>query len=361
MVRSRMELAVAAALTAAGLAMLCLGGHWLVSGGVGIAARLGISPLVIGMTVVAYGTSTPELAASLAATGEHGGIILGNVVGSNIANVGMVIGIAAMLAAIPVTRRVLRREIPLMIGFSLLLVVLSAHGGGLSQADGAVLIAALVAFSAHVYVSARRGAPRPPVPAPAPAGSAGAPRGVTAPPPAAAHAPAAAEHAAAEAEAAASVAAGRGRAAGEYARNGALIAAGVALLAGGAWLAIENAVAVAGMFGMSDRLIGITVIAVGTSAPELITSIIAIRRGHADIGVGNIVGSNIYNVLMITGVAAAVSPIAVGEHVYVDYAVMVAFSLALLVALRTKAVRLPFGATLAASYAAYLAFSFLKG
>ena len=358
-----MELAVAAALTAAGLAMLCLGGHWLVSGGVGIAARLGISPLVIGMTVVAYGTSTPELAASLAATGEHGGIILGNVVGSNIANVGMVIGIAAMLAAIPVTRRVLRREIPLMIGFSLLLVALSAHGGGLSQADGAVLIAALVAFSAHVYVSARRGAPRPPVPAPAPAGCAGAPRGVTAPPPAAAHAPAAAEHAAAEAEAeaAAAAGAGRGRGAGEYARNGALIAAGVALLAGGAWLAIENAVVVAGMFGMSDRLIGITVIAVGTSAPELITSIIAIRRGHADIGVGNIVGSNIYNVLMITGVAAAVSPIAVGEHVYVDYAVMVAFSLALLVALRTKAIRLPFGAALTALYAAYLAYSFLKG
>ena len=152
-----------------------------------------------------------------------------------------------------------------------------------------------------------------------------------------------------------------GGAAPQYAKFGALVAAGVALLGGGAWLAIENAVAVAEMFGMSDRLIGITVIAVGTSAPELITSIIAIRRGHADIGIGNIVGSNIYNVLMITGVAAAVSPIAVGEHVYVDYAVMVAFSAALLVALRTAAVRRPFGAALAVSYAAYLAFSFLEG
>ncbi len=348
-----MELAVAMGLTAAGIAMLCLGGHWLVSGGVGIATRLGISPLMIGMTVVAYGTSTPELAASLAATGEHGGIILGNVVGSNIANVGMVIGIAAMLAVIPVGRRVLRREIPMMIGFSLLLVALSAHGGGLSAGDGAVLIAALVAFSAYTFVSARRRA--------AAGGSgraAGAPpRAAHAPLPAAAHAPAAAEHAAAEAAAAA----GRGGAAAQYARSGALIAAGVALLGGGAWLAIENAVAVAGMFGMSDRLVGITVIAVGTSAPELITSIIAIRRGHADIGVGNIVGSNIYNVLMITGVAAAVSPIAVADHVYADYAVMVAFSLALLVALRTAAIRWPFGAALAASYAAYLAFSFLEG
>lgn len=353
-----MELAVAMGLTAAGIAMLCLGGHWLVNGGVGIATRLGISPLMIGMTVVAYGTSTPELAASLAATGEHGGIILGNVVGSNIANVGMVIGIAAMLAVVPVGRRVLRREIPMMIGFSVLLVALSAHGGGLSGGDGAVLIAALVAFSAYTFVSARRraaeageGAAQAGAPAVAAAG-----RGGVAPPPASAHAPAAAEHAAATA-----AAAGRGGAAAQYARHGAMIAAGVALLGGGAWLAIENAVAVAGMFGMSDRLIGITVIAIGTSAPELITSIIAIRRGHADIGVGNIVGSNIYNVLMITGVAAAVSPIAVGEHVYADYAVMVAFSLALLVALRTAAIRMPFGAALAASYAAYLAFSFLEG
>lgn len=358
-----MDLAVAAALTAAGLAMLCLGGNWLVSGGVGIATRLGISPLVIGMTVVAYGTSTPELAASLAATGEHGGIILGNVIGSNIANVGMVIGIAAMLAVIPVTRRVLRREIPLMIAFSLLLVALSAHGGGLSQSDGAVLIAALVAFSAYVYVSARRrtGAAAAPTAADSrrsgsPEPAAAGPRGVSSPPPAAAHAPAAAEHAAAEA----AEAKGAGRAP-DYAKNGALIAAGVALLAGGAWLAIEHAVVIAGIFGMSDRLIGITVIAVGTSAPELITSIIAIRRGHTDIGIGNIVGSNIYNVLMITGVAAAVSPIAVGEHVYVDYAVMVAFSLALLAALRTAAIRLPFGAALAAAYAAYLAYSFLGG
>lgn len=353
-----MDLAVAAALTAAGLAMLCLGGNWLVSGGVGIATRLGISPLVIGMTVVAYGTSTPELAASLAATGEHGGIILGNVIGSNIANVGMVIGIAAMLAVIPVTRRVLRREIPLMIAFSLLLVALSAHGGGLSQSDGAVLIAALVAFSAYVYMSARRRTTHAPAAADSAAGrpepAAAGPRSVSSPPPAAAHAPAAAEHAAAAA------AKGGGRAP-DYAKNGALIAAGVALLGGGAWLAIEHAVVIAGIFGMSDRLIGITVIAVGTSAPELITSIIAIRRGHTDIGIGNIVGSNIYNVLMITGVAAAVSPIAVGEHVYVDYAVMVAFSLALLAAFRTAAIRLPFGAALAAAYAAYLAYTFLGG
>ena len=337
--------------------MLCLGGRWLVTGGVGIAARLGISPLVIGMTVVAYGTSTPELAASLAAAGEHGGIILGNVVGSNIANVGMVIGIAAMLAAVPVGMRVLRREIPLMIGFSLLLVALSAHGAGLSRVDGAILIAALVAFSAYMYTGARRGR-RPALAAP---GAAAAGRAPPSPPGAS---PGAGD---AERLQGGGAPGGGGRQGASYARSGLLIGAGAALLGVGAWLAVENAVVVAGMLGMSDRLVGITVIAVGTSAPELITSIIAVRRGYADIGIGNIIGSNIYNVLMITGVAAAMAPIAIddggagGSSVYIDYAVMIAFSLALLAAFRTASIRLPFGAALAASYAVYLAVSFLRG
>lgn len=334
-----MDLAVAAALTCAGLAMLCLGGKWLVTGGTGIAARLGISPLVVGMTVVAYGTSTPELAASLAAAGDHGGIILGNVTGSNIANVGMVIGIAAMLAALPVGNRVLRREIPLMIAFSLLLVALSAHGSGLSQADGAILIAALVAFSAYMYANARRmraSASASVADVPASASSTARPPGSP-------------------------QAGGGGQRAASYARSGLLIGAGSALLGAGAWLAVENAVVIAGIFGMSDRLIGITVIAIGTSAPELITSIIAVRRGRADIGIGNIIGSNVYNVLMITGVAAAVAPIAVDGDVYIDYAVMIAFSLALLAAFRTAAIRMPFGIALAASYAAYLALLFLGG
>lgn len=345
-----MDLAVAAALTCAGLAMLCLGGKWLVSGGAGIATRLGISPFVVGMTVVAYGTSTPELAASLAAAGEHGGLILGNVVGSNIANIGMVIGIAAMLAAIPVGMRVLRREIPLMIGFSLLLVALSAHGGGLSQADGAVLIAALVAFSAYLYAGARRGQAVA-VQANARDRASGRASSGPDPAPSCAGAP----------ERSPGGAGAGGRPGASYAKSCMLVGAGAALLGAGAWLAIENAVVVAGIFGMSDRLVGITVIAIGTSAPELITSVIAVRRGHADIGIGNIIGSNIYNVLMITGVAAIVSPIAVDGGVYIDYAVMIAFSLALFVAFRTAAIRMPFGIALAGSYAAYLALLFLGG
>jgi cation:H+ antiporter len=134
-----MDIAINAVLTVVGLAMLCFGGNWLVSGGVVIAKKLRISNLIIGMTVVAYGTSTPELAASIAAAGEHSEIILGNIIGSNIANIGMVIGIAAMLVPLAISKSTLRKEIPLMLGVSLLLIVLSLDGE-LSEYDGIILI-----------------------------------------------------------------------------------------------------------------------------------------------------------------------------------------------------------------------------
>ena len=123
-----MEVILSAALLVIGLVMLCFGGNWLVSGGVGIAKKFRISNLVIGMTIVAYGTSTPELAASIAAAGDHSAIILGNIVGSNIANVGMVIGVAAILVPLAIQKSVLRKEIPIMLGVSLLLVLLSIDG-----------------------------------------------------------------------------------------------------------------------------------------------------------------------------------------------------------------------------------------
>ena len=138
-----MEIAINALLTAVGLAMLCFGGNWLVSGGVAIAKKLRISNMIIGMTIVAYGTSTPELAASIAAAGEHSQIILGNIIGSNIANVGMVIGIAAILVPLAISKTTLRKEIPIMIGVSLLLVALSVDGE-LSSYDGLLLLAVLI-------------------------------------------------------------------------------------------------------------------------------------------------------------------------------------------------------------------------
>jgi len=131
--------------------MLCFGGNWLVSGGVAVAKKFRISTLVIGMTVVAYGTSTPELAVSIAAaTGGHGEIILGNIVGSNIANVGMVIGVAAILAPLAVQKPILRKEIPIMLGVSLLLVAISVDGR-LTQHDGILLLTGLCVFAAYVF------------------------------------------------------------------------------------------------------------------------------------------------------------------------------------------------------------------
>ena len=309
------HIAVNAALTVVGLVMLCYGGNWLVGGGASIARRFGISNIVIGMTVVAYGTSTPELAASIAAAGEHSQIILGNVVGSNIANVGMVIGISAILVPLAVSRTTVRNGLLVAMGASLLLIALSLDGE-ISRYDGALLIGLLVAFTVYTYRSAR--------------GERGAETGGM-----------------------------TGRPGRFYARSLGLLGIGIAFLYVGSELTVENAVKIAGTFGISEKIIGITVIAVGTSLPELITSIIAIRKGQADIGIGNIIGSNIYNILMIMGVASALAGVAIVDGIYVDYAVMIAFGMVLFAVMKTGRVTRRIGVGLAAGYAAYLAASFL--
>ena len=150
-----MEIAINAVLTIVGLVMLCFGGNWLVSGGVAIARKFRISNLIIGMTIVAYGTSTPELAASIAAAGEHSAIILGNIIGSNIANVGMVIGVAAILVPLVVSKSVLRKEIPIMLGVSFLLILISIDGQ-LSMYDGILLLAGLGVFGYYTLRDAMK-------------------------------------------------------------------------------------------------------------------------------------------------------------------------------------------------------------
>lgn len=305
-----MEIAINGALTTVGILMLCFGGNWLVNGGVAIARKLGISPLVIGMTVVAYGTSTPELAASLAAAGEHGEIILGNVIGSNIANVGLVIGIAAVVAPLMVRKSALRKEIPIMIGVSFLLITLSLDGE-ITPYDGVLLIGSLIAFTIFAYMDAKKQRQENSI------------QSIN-------------ENKTA------------------YLRAGGLLTIGVGLLYGGAILTVDNAVILAQSFGISERVIAITVIAIGTSLPELITSIIAIKKGHSDIGVGNIIGSNIYNILMIMGVASALAGVAVVSEVFIDYVIMIAFSLALLVSLKSGVINKPVGIGLTLAYFIYL-------
>lgn len=315
-----MEILVNLALTVVGIAMLCGGGNWLVDGSVSVARRMGMSSLVVGMTVVAYGTSTPELAASIAAAGEHGDIILGNVIGSNVANVGMVIGTAAIMTILLIDNRTLRREIPIMIGVSILLVVISLDGA-ISIWDGAILIAALIAFTVFTFTQHPRVVDNE---------SSDASKSGT-----------------------------RDYMARSYVKSLGLIGIGIGLLYAGAILTVENAVAVAEALNIPQRVIGITVIAIGTSLPELITTVIAIRRGHTDIGVGNIIGSNIYNILMIMGVAAVIAEISVASMVFADYAIMIAFSLVLFVALKSGKVPKMVGMGLVAGYVTYLAGSLL--
>jgi len=311
-----MEVILSAVLLLIGLVMLCFGGNWLVNGGIAIAKKFRISNLIIGMTIVAFGTSSPELAASIAAAGDHSAIILGNIVGSNIANVGMVIGVAAILAPLAIQKSVLRKEIPIMLGVSALLVLLSIDGE-LSQYDGILLLIGLGIFVVYTFRSALKQREKSKD----------------------------------------DTNSGKNNV---YLKSIGLIGIGIILLYIGAILTVDNAVVIASEFGLSETIIGLTVIAIGTSLPELITSIIAIRKGHSDIGIGNIIGSNIYNILMIMGVGASLGGILITADVYVDYAIMIIFSLSLLIGLKTKIINRTMGIILAAGYGLYLITTFLK-
>ena len=311
-----MEVLLSCALLIIGLVMLCFGGNWLVSGGVAIAKKFRISNLVIGITIVAYGTSTPELAASIAAAGDHSAIILGNVIGSNIANIGMVIAVAAILVPLAVQKSILRKEIPIMLGVSALLVLISIDGE-ISQYDGILL---LIGFGVFVFYTFRDALKQ-------------------------------------RAKTKDDIDSGKNNI---YLKSAGLIGIGVIVLYIGSILTVDNAVVIATEFGLSEKIIGLTVIAIGTSLPELITSIIAIRKGHSEIGIGNIIGSNIYNILMIMGVGASLGGILITADVYVDYAIMIIFSLSLLIGLKTQIINRTMGIILAAGYGVYLITTFLK-
>ena len=244
-----------------GLVLLCIGGYAIVSGGVSLAKKLRISSMIIGLTVVAYGTSTPELAASLlAAFNSHTELILGNIVGSNVSNVGMVIGISAIFTPLLISKITVSRWIPIMIGVSLLVVAMS-YDGEISQVDGVILIAALIGFTAYTIKTVKKQKIQ--------------------------------QNETIENEALE----------GEYflsrykietyPQSIGLIVAGVIVLFIGGHLTVDGAVNIAETLGLSQLVIGVVIVAIGTSLPELITSIIAIAKKQTDIGVGNIVGSNI--------------------------------------------------------------------
>jgi cation:H+ antiporter len=310
----------------AGLVALIGGAELLVRGASRIASGLGISPLVVGLTVVAFGTSSPELAVSVgAALSGQGDIAVGNAVGSNIFNVLFILGLSALIAPLAVAHQLVRIDVPLMIGCSLLLFGL-VQDGAIARWEGALLFAGIVAYTGFLVRQARRER-NPEV---------------------------LAEYAKAYPASTAQ----------RWLVNVALVVIGLALLVVGARALVDAAVAIARLLGVSELVIGLTVVAAGTSLPEVAASVVAAVKGERDIAVGNVVGSNIYNILAVLGAAALVSrdglPVAPSLLSF-DLPVMLAVALACLPIFFTgyRIARWE-GAVFLAYYAAYTGYVVLK-
>ena len=308
-----------------GLALLLAGGEVLVRGSVGVATRLGVSPLVIGLTLVGFGTSTPELVASLqAALIGSPGIAVGNIVGSNIANILLILGLSAVILPLVTTRKAFERDGAVMIGASLLLVGV-ALVGSLGRIAGVAFIGLLIGYTVYTYIAERGGGAS------------------------------ARMH---EAEAA------------EVAPKKMALPLGLLLTVGGivgvvsgASLLVGASVGIARAAGLSETVIGLTLVAIGTSLPELVTSVMAAVRRHGDVAFGNVVGSNIFNILGIGGITAVVSPIEVPAQIAVlDIWVMLAAAVALVIfAVTNWRVSRTEGVIFLALYVAYLAAQLIPG
>lgn len=285
-----------------GIVLLIAGADVLVRGASNLALAFGVSPIVVGLTVVAFGTSAPEMAVSVkgALEGQAGAdIALGNVVGSNICNVLLILGISAAITPLVVAQQFVRKEVPIMIGVSLV-VWYFASSGGISRLEGLILFAGAVAYTWVAVAASRR------------------------------------ETAAVKSEIAHEVEEktdmpGKGRA--PLWLDLLFIAAGLGMLVlGSRWL-VEGAITMARLLNISEIVIGLTVVAIGTSLPEVATSVIASLRGEREIAVGNVVGSNIFNLLCVLGLAATISPagIAVSSSaLHFDIPIMTAVAVACL-------------------------------
>lgn len=275
----------------AGLAGLYFGAEWLVKGASRFARSFNIRPIVIGLTIVAFGTSMPELVTSVVAGIKHlSDIAVGNIVGSNIANIGLILGLAAIVQPLTIDMRLLSREMPIMIGISLLLYFMG-WDGILSRLEGGILLVGIVTYTCYVYRMALK------------------------------------ESKAVEQEYEEFV----GAAYDSILKDIFWIIIGLVALVGGAYLLVHSAIYIARVVGISELVIGLTVIAVGTSLPELATSMVAAIRKESDISVGNVIGSNVFNILAVLGIAAIIQPLQINPiSLRIDMPVMLFFSMALI-------------------------------
>ncbi len=308
-----------------GLGLLTIGAEGLVRGSSALALRLGVTPLVIGLTVVSFGTGSPELIVSIEAASQNNSTIaLGNVVGSNISNIALILGVAALVRPMPVRVEFIRREVPLMIAVSLLLCVLLLDGW-LSRLDGLLLVTGSVIYTVMAYVLSRRAAT--------------------------------AASSAVKEEFADSMPDTRRAAWIDIT----FVIIGLLALIGGAKLMLIGAIALAESWGLSQVVIGLTIIAIGTSLPEMATSVMASLKNEADVALGNAIGSNILNILFILGIAALLNPIPAQGLRPFDLIVMVGTAMATLPLLwRGAVLSRGEGAFLVAGYILYL-WSLLRG
>ena len=300
----------------AGLVLLYFGAEGLVRGSSSLALRLGLSPLVVGLTVVAFGTSSPELMVSLkAALAGQADISVGNVVGSNICNIGLILGLCALITPIATSSQIVRVDIPIMLGITALAIALMADGN-LGATEGVIFCAILVAYIIFSIYLARR----------QPADNLGAEFGEEV----------------------------------KISKRGLaidilMVIGGLALLVFGARFLVDGAVIIARTYGWSEALIGLTIVAIGTSLPELATSLLAAVKKESDIAVGNIVGSNIFNLVGILGITAIVHPLQAAGIGAVDLAVMAGFAVLLWpMAYYQQRITRPEGAMLLLGYLAYV-------
>ena len=276
------------ALCLVGFVLLYFGAEWLVKGSSSLARSLGVTPIVIGLTVVAFGTSAPELVVSLISSIQAKSMIaVGNVVGSNICNIALVLGFSALFNPIQSDPSVVRRDIPIMLAISAYLLLLTLDSN-LGRIEGTSLFAGVILYTIFNYSLAKKET----------AGTADIES---------------------ELEEIGFVAA--------RPKQILLIAAGIAGVVGGAQIVVDNAVKIMTILGVSEKFIGLTIVAFGTSLPELATSVVAAMRGEMDISIGNLVGSNVFNIMSVLGIASMVRPIPIPggffeSGLWIDYLVM---------------------------------------
>lgn len=278
-----MEVVMQVVLLAVGFVLLVKGADWFVEGASKVAEKFGIPQLVIGLTIVAMGTSLPEAAVSVSAALKGSAeITIGNVVGSNIMNILLILGITAAIKPVAVQKSTVRYEIPFVILVSALLMGIGYMDHTVGRTDGMILWALMIFYLGYLLVMAKKGAPLP----------------------------------------------GEEEAAAEKPmpvwKMLVLIVLGGGMIVVGSDVAVDAATELARIFGMSERLIGLTIVAFGTSLPELVTSVTAAIKGKADIAVGNIVGSNIFNILFVVGTSALITPVDYAADFLVDSVVCIA-------------------------------------